>query len=497
MYDTAPRNSKRWSAPLLPEGFVPDLQMDDSFRSVGSPPVSPPMLQKSSNSWKLLPIPPMEPDSQGKTMQHSEAKHVKTLINYQHASIHPDTVRVWLPEMGLPPPGALGMPSSGLSPHGRDAVPMTHGHSMQSPSLVSSHRPPSAQVSAARTELRSRRYAKSCAGFQLPLAKTLVPALLSIPLMLLNIFDDCSLRALVVPPLAPSSPVDVHSPSLQAAELKNSVARLLHSNHSGAMSGKSAEDGGVGGVRSASRRVDICGDRGSLKADPARPAFVPALNFPNNINQESDDEDENPGTVVTVSHGGHSSLNDPLLKHQQPQQQSFAHHHENQIPQQTRLPQQGVQHWAGAQSHQGGRNMQINGPVSPDQTKSSNLVSFVNGSTAHSQSLHASKPARHSDGDGTLTEVPASPAIDIHRSLQQSPYGIVCCCLFPAQYLEESVLFIGTQFSNLYTAVDTPARAAWSSFSPSLASSVTPSTLLSIMPVSFLIHLSPVAYSRV
>ena len=25
----------------------------------------------------------------------------------------------------------------------------------------------------------------------------------------------------------------------------------------------------------------------------------------------------------------------------------------------------------------------------------------------------------------------------------------------------ESVLFIGTQFSNLYTAVDTPAEAAW------------------------------------
>jgi hypothetical protein len=25
----------------------------------------------------------------------------------------------------------------------------------------------------------------------------------------------------------------------------------------------------------------------------------------------------------------------------------------------------------------------------------------------------------------------------------------------------ESVLFIGTQFSNLYTAVDTPAKAAW------------------------------------
>ena len=58
------------------------------------------------------------------------------------------------------------------------------------------------------------------------------------------------------------------------------------------MSGHGTEDGGAGGARSASRRVDICGDRGSLKADPARPAFVPALNFPNNINQDSDDEDE-------------------------------------------------------------------------------------------------------------------------------------------------------------------------------------------------------------
>ena len=233
------------------------------------------------------------------------------------------------------------------------------------------------------------------------------------------------------------------------------------------MSGHGTEDGGAGGARSASRRVDICGDRGSLKADPARPAFVPALNFPNNINQDSDDEDENPGTVVTVSHGGHSSLNDPLLKHQQPQQQSFAHHHENQIPQQKRVPQHGVQHWAGAQTHQGGTHMQMNSPVRPDPTKSSNLVSFVNGSTEHSQSLHVSMPARPSGGGGALTEAPPSPAIDIHHSLQQSPNGIVCC-LFPAQYL--------ASFSH---------------------SSVTPSSLLSIIPVSFLIHLSPVAYSRV
>jgi hypothetical protein len=92
--------------------------------------VSPPMLQKSTNSWKLLPIPPMEPDSQGKTTQYSEAKQVKTLINYHHASAHRDTMQVWLPEMGLPPPGALRMQSSGHSPHGRDAAPMAHGHSM-------------------------------------------------------------------------------------------------------------------------------------------------------------------------------------------------------------------------------------------------------------------------------------------------------------------------------------------------------------------------------
>ena len=209
MYDSAPRHSNRWSAPLPPEGFVPDLQMDDSFQSFGSLSavsecriaVSPPMLQKSTNSWKLLPIPPVQPDSQGKTMQYSEAKQVKTLMNYHHASAHPDTVQVWLPEMGLPPPGALRMQSSSHSPHGRDSAPMTHGHSMQSPLLVSSHRPPSAQVSAARTELRSRRYAKQCAGAQQPLAKALVPALVSIPLMFLNISDDCSLRcALVVPP---------------------------------------------------------------------------------------------------------------------------------------------------------------------------------------------------------------------------------------------------------------------------------------------------------
>jgi hypothetical protein len=138
MYDTAPKHSNTWSAPLPPEGFVPDLQMDDSFQSVGSLSavsecriaVSPPMLQKSTNSWKLLPIPPMEPDSQGKTTQYSEAKQVKTLINYHHASAHRDTMQVWLPEMGLPPPGALRMQSSGHSPHGRDAAPMAHGHSM-------------------------------------------------------------------------------------------------------------------------------------------------------------------------------------------------------------------------------------------------------------------------------------------------------------------------------------------------------------------------------
>lgn len=218
LYDTAPRHSNRWSAPLPPEGFVPDLQIDDSFLSVGSQSavsecriaVSPLMLQKSTNSWKLLPIPPLEQDSQEKTKQYSEAKHMKTLIDSHHASAHPDTVhvgpgipvaQVWLPEMGLPPPGALRMPSSSHSPQGRDAAPTTHGHSMQSPLLVSSHRPPSAQVSAARTELGSRRYAKSRAGAQQPLAKALVPALMFIPLMLMNVSDHFSLRcALVVPP---------------------------------------------------------------------------------------------------------------------------------------------------------------------------------------------------------------------------------------------------------------------------------------------------------
>ena len=212
MYDSAPRHSNRWSAPLPPEGFVPDLQMDDSFQSVGSLSavsecriaVSPPMLQKSTNSWKLLPIPPVQPDSQGKTMQYSEAKQVKTLMNYHHASAHPDTVQVWLPEMGLPPPGALRMQSSSHSPHGRDSAPMTHGHSMQSPLLVSSHRPPSAQVSAARTELRSRRYAKSCAGAQQPLAKALVPALVSIPLMLLTFLTTARCAA---PWLYPPRPI--------------------------------------------------------------------------------------------------------------------------------------------------------------------------------------------------------------------------------------------------------------------------------------------------
>ena len=217
---------------------------------------------------------------------------------------------------------------------------------------------------------------------------------------------------------------------MQAAELKNSVARPLHSIHNGAMSGHGPEDGG--GARSASRRVDICGDRSSLKADPSRPAFVPALNFPNNIDQDSDDEDENPGTVVTVPHGGHSSLNYPLLKHQQPKQQPLAHPHQNQIPQQKRVSQQGVQHWAGAKTHQGGTNMQMNSPVGPDPTECSNLVSFVNGSTVHSQSLHASMPARPSGDGGALAEAPASPVVDIHRSLQQSPNGIVCF-LFPAQ----------------------------------------------------------------
>jgi len=33
--------------------------------------------------------------------------------------------------------------------------------------------------------------------------------------------------------------------------------------------------------------------------------------------------------------------------------------------------------------------------------------------------------------------------------------------IFDLALLPERVLFIGTQYSNLYTAVDTPAKAAW------------------------------------
>jgi hypothetical protein len=35
-----------------------------------------------------------------------------------------------------------------------------------------------------------------------------------------------------------------------------------------------------------------------------------------------------------------------------------------------------------------------------------------------------------------------------------------CACAADAMKARENVLFIGTQFSNLYTAVDTPAEAA-------------------------------------
>ncbi len=35
---------------------------------------------------------------------------------------------------------------------------------------------------------------------------------------------------------------------------------------------------------------------------------------------------------------------------------------------------------------------------------------------------------------------------------------------FPCSRKIERVLFIGSQFSNLYTTVDTPAEAAWNDF---------------------------------
>ena len=228
------------------------------------------------------------------------------------------------------------------------------------------------------------------------------------------------LSFLLHPPL---SPVDTHSPSMQAAELRYSATRPLHSTHSGAVL---EEERRVGGARSAGRRVEICGDRASLKADPARPVFVPALTFPSNINQDSGDEDEGLGTAVMVPQGGHSSLNAPIQKHQQ---HPHAHHHPNQMPQQKHVPQ------------------------------NSNTVNFVNGSTAHSQTLHASMPARPRGGGGALADAPTSPAIDIHRSHQLGPSGIV----------RAGARSLPVVLSQCFSCLPQHARALFPSLSVSLA----------------------------
>lgn len=235
MYATAPMHSNgninlfstASPAPPPPDGFVPDLQMDDSFQSVGSSVTSvadgmgyrsQPMLQKGTNSFKRLPNLPVDPDSPGETTQPSQAAHMKTPIQHQHASTRPDAKHLWLPEMGSPPPGGMRLSSSGNSPNQRQASPIRHGHSIPATWVASSSQrgttvpaegsnrsaasippsslqrpgldgngsnskanvqaqrnlhstgqteaalPASAQVSAARTELRSRRYAKSCVG---------------------------------------------------------------------------------------------------------------------------------------------------------------------------------------------------------------------------------------------------------------------------------------------------------------------------------------------
>jgi hypothetical protein len=67
-----------------------------------------------------------------------------------------------------------------------------------------------------------------------------------------------------------------------------------------------------------------------------------------------------------------------------------------------------------------------------------------------------------------MTRVPKCPSsknlksIPVSVSLSLSLSVSLCLSLsLPVSRLRESVLFIGTRFSNHYTAVDTPAEAAW------------------------------------
>jgi hypothetical protein len=63
---------------------------------------------------------------------------------------------------------------------------------------------------------------------------------------------------------------------------------------------------------------------------------------------------------------------------------------------------------------------------------------------------------RHSLDDSACDDSDNTNCLALRR--YPPPICLKSCHEAPFSYVRESVLFIGTQFSNLYTAVDTPTR---------------------------------------